>query len=153
MRQRTLLATLLLAACSDTHPVGTQLLLSLRAAHARWESRGIDSYELTVRRVCYCAFVDPVRVRVVDGSIVSWTVVPTGEPAPAILAERIPDVPGLFAIVKEAAVEADDLDTRFDPVYGFPTEISIDWDEAAVDDEVVYLAEAFTPLAETTPVP
>jgi len=73
----------------------------------------------------------------------------TGEPVPAMYAEFIPDVRGLFAIVEEAAVDADDLDTRFDPVYGFPAEISIDWDEVAVDDEVVYLAEAFTPLAQT----
>lgn len=148
MRHRTFLAAVLLvlAACGDGSPVGTQLLLSLRAAHARWESYRIDSYEVTVRRLCFCGFVDPVRVRVVEGTIVSWTVVPTGEPVPASYAEHIPDVAGLFAIVEDAAYGADDLDTRFDPVYGFPTEISIDWDEGAVDDEVVYLAEAFTPI-------
>ncbi len=148
MRQRTFLAAglLVLAACGDGNPVGTQLILSLRAAHARWQSSGIDSYEITVRRACFCGFIDPVRVRVVDGAIVSRTVVATGEPVPASYAELIPDVRGLFAIVEEAAIDADDLDTRFDPVYGFPAEIAIDWDEVAVDDEVVYVAEGFTPL-------
>ena len=148
MRSRTFLAAvmLLLASCRDGNPVGTQLILSLRAAHARWESRGVDSYELTVRRLCECGFVEPVRVRVVNGTVVSRTVVRTGEPVPAMYAEHIPDVPGLFAIVQEAALAADELDTRFDPAYGFPTEISIDWDEVAVDDEVVFLAEAFTPI-------
>ena len=146
MRQRTFLAAMLvvLAACGDGHPVGTRLVLTLRAAHARWESNGIPSYELTVRRLCFCAFVASVRVRVVDGTIVSRTVVSTGQPVPAMYAEDIPDVPGLFAIVGEAVADADDLDTRFDPVYGFPTEIAIDWDEDAIDDEEGYVVDAFT---------
>lgn len=146
MRQRTFLAAALLAlaACGDGNPVGTRFILSLRAAQARWASSGIDSYELTVRRLCYCGFVDPVRIRVVDGTLVSWTIVPSGEPVPPSYAAYIPDVPGLFAIVEDAAANADRLDTRFDPVYGFPTEIVIDWDEVAVDDEVVFRAEAFT---------
>ena len=148
MRPRTFLtaALLMLAACGNGDPVGTGFVLSLRAAQARWEISGIESYEITVRRLCFCGFVEPVRVRVVDGTIVSRTVVSSGEPVPHSYAVHIPHVPGLFAIVEEAAVAADDLDASFDAVYGFPTEISIDGDEVAVDDELVFLAEAFTPI-------
>jgi hypothetical protein len=146
MRQRTFLAAVLLivGACGDEDPVGTGWVWSLRAAQARWERSGIESYEITVRRLCFCGFVEPVRVRVIDGIIVSRTVVPSGEPVPHTHAAYIPDVPGLFAIVEEAAVGADELDVTFDAVYGFPTEISIDGDETAVDDEVVFRTEAFT---------
>lgn len=146
MLQRTFLAAalLVLTACGDGLLASTRLVTSLRAARARWESRGIDSYELTVRRLCFCGFVEPVRVKVADGAIVSRTVVSTGEPVPTLYASYYPDVPGLFAIVEEAAKDADEVDTQFDATYGYPTEISIDWMENAVDDEVTYLAETFT---------
>ena len=146
MRQRTFLAAALLvvAACDDGSPVSIQRVLSLRAAHARWEGSGIDSYELTVRRVCFCGFVEPVRVKVVDGVIVSRTIASTGEPVPAVYTSYYPDVPGLFAIVEEAATDAHEFDAEFDANYGYPTEISIDWIMNVADDEEAYLAETFT---------
>jgi hypothetical protein len=143
MLQRTFLAAalLVLTACGDGFLASTRFVTSLRAARARWERSGIESYELTVRRLCFCGFVEPVRVK---GVLVSRTNVSTGEPVPAMYASYFPDVPGLFAIVEQAANDADDLDTEFDATYGYPVEISIDWIENAVDDEVVYLAETFT---------
>jgi hypothetical protein len=146
MRFRTSLtiALLTLVACGDGLPVSTGFVLTLRAARARWQSSGIVSYELTVRRICYCGFVEPVRVKVENRVVVSRTVASTGEPLSAVYAELYPDVPGLFAIVERAASDADDLDTTFDATYGFPSKISIDWDEIMVDDEVIYRTEAFT---------
>ena len=148
MRRRTsiVVALFILVACGDGLPVSTRLVLNLHAAHARWESRGTDSYEITVRRVCFCGFVEPVRVKVVDGTIVSRTVVSTGDPVPTLEASQYPDIPGLFAIVEEAATQADKLHTEFDATYGFPTIISIDWIENAVDDEVGYVMEDFVAL-------
>ena len=144
MRRRTSLAMALLAlaACGDGLPLAPQFVL--RAAHERWQRSGIDSYELTVRRICYCLSVDAVRVKVENGVVVSRTFAGTGDPVPTTYASLYPDVPGLFAIVEEAARDADDLDTRFDPTYGFPVEISIDWYEVAVDDEISYRTESFT---------
>jgi hypothetical protein len=146
MRLRVSLTTalLVLVACSDGSVTGTRFGLTLRAARARWERSAIDSYEITVRRLCFCGFVEPVRVKVENGVVVSRTVAATGDPLPPTYAPYYPDVPGLFAIVEEAASDADDLDTSFDASYGFPAEISIDWDEMTVDDEIVYRTEAFT---------
>lgn len=146
MRLRTSLAIamLTLAACGDGLPVSTQFVLTLRAAHARWQASGIDSYELTVRLLCECLSVGPVRVRVENGVVVSRTFAATGDTVPSAYANSYPDVPGLFAIVEEAARDADDLDTRFDATYGFPAVISIDWDEIGVDDEITYRTESFT---------
>ena len=146
MRQHTFLAgaLLVLTACGDGFLSSTRFVASLRAARARWESRGIDSYELTVRRLCFCAFVEPVRVKVLDGVIVSRTIASTGEPVPAVYTSYYPDVPGLFAIVEEAATDAHEFDAEFDANYGYPTEISIDWIMNVADDEEAYLAETFT---------
>lgn len=146
MRLRTsfTIALLTLVACGDGLPVSTGFVLTLRAARARWQSSGIDSYEMTVRRVCYCGFVDPVRITVENGVVVSRTFASTGAPLPATYGDLYPDVPGLFAIVEHAATDADDLETTFDATYGFPSEISIDWEKNAVDDEVTYRTETFT---------
>ncbi len=56
---------------------------------------------------------------------------------------RTTDILGLFAIVEQAAQDADDFETEFDATYGFPAVISIDWAENYVDDEVVYRTDAF----------
>jgi hypothetical protein len=147
MRFRTLLivALLPLAGCGDGFFSTARFVTSLREARARWASGGIDTYEVTIRRLCFCGFIEPVRVRVEDGVIVSRTIVTTGEPVPAVHAQYIPDIAGLFAIVEQASREADELETEFDPTYGFPSVISIDWDENAIDDEQVYRAEQFEP--------
>jgi hypothetical protein len=144
MRLRTSLAIALLAlaACGDGLPLAPQFVL--RAAQELWQRSGIDSYELTVQRICYCLSAEPVRVRVENGIVVSRTFASTGDPVPSTYANLYPDVPGLFAIVEEAARDADDLDVRFDATYGFPAEISIDWYEVAVDDEISYRTESFT---------
>ena len=146
MRLRTSLVVVLLAvaACGDV-PVGASEIRTLRFARARWESRGIDSYELTLRQICYCGLVGPVRVVVQNGVVVSRTLVATGEPLPSVYADGYPDVLGLFAIIERAARNADDLATTYDPTYGFPVVVSIDWDYHVADDEVTYRAEAFSP--------
>ena len=129
-----------LAACTDgpVEPPFNQWL-----ARARWDRANIDSYEMTVRRLCFCGFVDPVRVTVSDGAIVSRVNLLTGEPVPENIAELFPDVPGLFAIVDDARANADELDAEYDETYGFPRSIVIDWIENAADDEVAYVVEDF----------
>ena len=143
--RRFLTALLVLTACGgDGFLASTRFAFDLRAARARWENSGIDSYEVTVRRICFCVLTDPVRIVVEDGVVVSRTVMTTGQPLPMGQAEYYPDVTGLFAIVEEAIEEADDVDIAFDATYGFPTLISIDWAADYVDDEMVYRTEGFT---------
>jgi len=143
--RRLLIALLVLTACGgDGFLAGTRFAFDLRTARARWENSGIDSYEITVRRICFCLLTDPVRIVVEDGVVVSRTVMTTGQPLATGQAEYYPDVPGLFAIVDEAMAEADDVDTAFDATYGFPSLINVDWAADYVDDEVTYRTEGFT---------
>lgn len=138
------IALFVVAACGDGFLVSSRFDATLRMARARWENSGVDSYEMTLRRLCFCGFVEPVRVTVADGVVVSRIVLRTGDPLPTEYAPYYPDVPGLFAIIEHArATGADDLATEFDASYGFPAEIDIDWIENAVDDEVAYRTEGF----------
>lgn len=135
-----LIALLALASCDDD-PVSP---FGLFVAKARWERANIDSYEMTVRRLCgECPDFHPVRLTVSGGVIVSRIDVVTGEPISHQLVDLFPDVPGLFALVDEAAAQAHDLSVTFHPTYGFPTVISIDWVAEHVDDEVAYRVEDF----------
>lgn len=139
------IAVVALAGCDDG-PLEPPFNLFI--AQARWQRANIDSYELTVRVFCECLLIDPVRVTVSGGVIVSRVNVVTGQPVPENVAESFPDVPGLFAIVDKASAEAHDLEVEYDASYGFPTVISIDWNETHVDDEVVYRVENFGPRPE-----
>jgi hypothetical protein len=129
-----LLGLLALASCDDD-PVSP---FGLFAAKARWERANIDSYEMTVRVACECLLNDPVRVTVSEGIVVSRVNAVTGETVAANLESSIPDVVELFEILERATAEADDVHVEYDATYGFPTVLSIDWQENAVDDEVVY---------------
>ena len=150
MRSRfsLVLVLLVLAACGDGYLVGTRFDATLRWARARWANAHVDSYAITVHRLCFCTLVEPVRVTVRDGVVVSRVIVATGAALPAQLVPYYPDVPGLFAVIDQARASADDLETQFDENYGFPSTIDIDWNENAVDDEVTYRMEGFAPLPE-----
>lgn len=139
-RSTVVLGILALVACDDD-PVSP---LGLVVAKARWERASIDSYEMTVLRQCgECPTFHPVRLTVSGGVVVSRVDVVTGEALIWYLADDFPDVPGLFALVEQAAAEAHDLAVTYHTTYGFPTVISIDWMPVHVDDEIVYRVEDF----------
>jgi hypothetical protein len=113
-------------------------------AKGRWERANVDSYEMTVRRLCgECPIFNPVRITVSDGAVVSRIDVVTGEPVIHQLIDIFPDVPGLFALIDEAVEGAYDLSVLYDPTYGFPAVVSIDWVRDHADDEIGYRVESF----------
>jgi hypothetical protein len=118
--------------------------MSSRGALVTLLVRGVDSYDVTVRPVCFCGFVEPVRVSVRDGVVVSRIIESSGEALPAQYASSYPDVPGLFAIIERAREKgAEHIDTHFDESYGFPTGIWIDRKASLADDEIGYRVEEF----------
>lgn len=117
---------------------------SLREAEALWASQGVGSYTIVVERRCFCASVEPVRIVVVNGQVTSRTFVASNQPVPATLAAAYPDVPGLFAVVRDAYQRASSVNVTFDSQYGFPRQAVIDWAAQAVDDEVTFVTSGFT---------
>jgi len=129
-----------LSACA-TGPSRT--LGQLNAARERWRDQGISDYTMTVRRLCFCAEVRPVRVTVAGGVVVDRVFIEDGRPVPAALAESYPSVPGLFDALEEAARRADEIHVTFDPILGIPLEATIDYAKDAVDDEVTVQVSDF----------
>lgn len=114
----------------------------LRANRARWERLGPASYDLTVRSVCFCGYVDPVRVEVRDG--VKVAIVPTTEPGFPVPLDH-PSVPELFDIIDRAIEQkAHRLDVEYGDL-GVPVRIAIDYRENVVDDEITWDVLELTP--------
>ena len=144
IRITLVVALIATAACQS----GTGPDLRSAMAQARWARHGPSSYRITVSRSCECLpeMTGPVIVTVGGGAIESRHYVSTGAVVPSTYAALFPSVNGLFEII-EAARREDParLDVAYDPTYGYPTRISIDYDVVMADDEIVYRAQDFVP--------
>jgi hypothetical protein len=131
-----LLATMLAAACAD--PPATHVAAGPRDA---WHAAGIDSYTVTVDRMCFCPEVGPLTVTVAGDEVVS--VRRRGEEIalddPALESWPL-TVEDLFDEVDDAERTADDVVVSYDTELGYPTRIAIDRWKNAVDDEVTFVA-------------
>lgn len=138
-------------ALATAAPVGCAVLgadeepRNLRDARERWAEAGVDDYTLDLERICFCMNVGAVRIVVVDGQPVSYTVVATSEALPEEQRAWYPTVPGLFDFVEEAIDrDAHRIDARYDRRRGYPLELFVDYDERIADEELGFRISAFT---------
>ncbi|MGD2045814.1 MAG: DUF6174 domain-containing protein [Gemmatimonadota bacterium] len=136
-----------MVACGGLGPRDAQRA-ALEANRARWLSQGPSSYQYALRRSCFCPYLGPVRVTVAADTVVGRVYVESGDPVPEIEADAFPAVDGLFELLDQAFENgADDIDVTYDPELGVPIEISIDYLENAVDDELgIQVTEPVEPL-------
>ncbi len=101
-----------------------------------------------LQRLCFCGGgTAPAEVVVRNGQRVSVTIVETGEPVPAQFASLYLTVDELFDFVEDAIDrKAHRIDVEYDPDLGVPIEISIDYEENVIDEEMAFRASSFTPL-------
>jgi hypothetical protein len=142
-----LLLALILAACSTGG--GTELSRN----QSKWQDAGIDHYRFDISVGCFCLFRSqmPVTVEVQDGEVVSMIDVngeafPMDDPMSDLVLKHA-TIDRLFSeLGSDPVQEADHLTMTFDPIYGFPTEVAIDFIELAADDELYLSVSAFEPL-------
>ena len=107
---------------------------------------GPADYAFTLRVSCFCVFTGPIRVTVDDGAVVSAVALEDPEGVPQeVIDQTALTLYELTELANRAAREADDVSVQYDPAYGFPTELSIDWIAEAADDEATYTATDFEP--------
>lgn len=141
-----LCAALTLGACDDggpTYPGG-----DLVAAEARWNIHGFTFYALTQTANCFCVYGGaPMRLLVRGDSVLSAFNTRDSVDLPAEQRGWYLTVPQLFALVRDArARHAAKLEVRYDPTYGYPTRISIDYIAEAADDEIERISTDLQPL-------
>ena len=148
MKKITLmLLTLILAACTG---VGKS---ELSRNQSKWQDADIAHYRFQLGVGCFCPVggIMPLTVEVMDGEIVSivdfnGNDYPSTDPMSELIL-KYATIDRLFSeLGSEPVQEADSLTVNYDPTYGFPVEVAIDYIELAADDELYLSVSGFEPL-------
>jgi len=140
------LLALILAACSAG---GSELSRN----QSKWQDADINHYRFQLHVSCFCLFRSemPVTVEVQDGEVVSIVdangeEIPTDDPMSDLITKHS-TIDRIFSeLESEPVQEADSLTVSYDPTYGFPVEVAIDYIELAADDELYLSVSGFEPL-------
>jgi hypothetical protein len=119
---------------------------NLALARARWEQKGGESYSYVVTRSCFCVLGGrTVSVTVKNGVVSAAEYSETGGPVEATFLTYVATVPDLFDLIQDALSRNPAyFSATYDPVFGYPTRIEVDYSSNAVDDEVALSARDLT---------
>ena len=126
---------LALAACS----MGSQP--EIEQNKEKWQNANISHYRYNLSITCFCVFSQdmPLIIEVQDGEVVSMEFQSGNEiDAPSReLFEKYATIDRLFAELEaDMNGAADEVVAKYDPTYGFPAEVTIDFVKEATDDEL-----------------
>lgn len=128
--------------------------LPVEAARSRWQAQGVRNYTYHFHRSCFCLaeIIREADVLVRAGRVVGATNVVYGRsPDPSWTPPVQPDLSGLktieefFDLVAVAQQESDLVSVSYDPVMGFPHQITVDPVFGMVDDESEYRVDRVVP--------
>jgi hypothetical protein len=133
--------TLALAACTAAgNALGSQS--EIEQNKEKWENANISHYRYHLSITCFCIFSQemPLIIEVQDGEVVSMEYQSGNEiDAPSLeLFEKYATIDRIFTELEADLNGAADEVTiaKYDPTYGFPTEVTIDFVKEATDDEL-----------------
>ncbi len=110
----------------------------LKTNQRLWNQKNISNYRYTLSRSCFCTAEarGPVIIEVRNGRTTSVTSVATGQPVNPELFQKYDTVPRLFNLIKDAINRnAYNLDVKYNPTLGYPTQINIDYKSQVADEE------------------
>lgn len=119
----------------------------------KWDVQNIDHYRFTVAVSCFCPFAGvKVTYEVLNGQVLNESVQSTlDEQIDTALVsdfyQPYNTIDKVFVYVDEAIKEADETTIEYDPTYGFPNTVSVDWIKQAVDDEMYLSLSNFEELS------
>ncbi len=133
--------TLLLIALSAILTACSALADSqLSRARSRWRSAHISHYSYKLSVGCFCAFTErmPLTVEVQDGRVISMSY-RDGSAVSSQDQQIFADyqtIDALFDFTSQSIHKADNIKVQYDPTYGFPSSVQIDFIRNAADDEL-----------------
>ena len=145
------LLSLTLAACASplasvtpsTTPAGE--IDTLDEARTAWASSGINNYDFTISRQCFCTeeYIGPFAVRVRDGVSTVTRSSDGSAVDPDVLKQLPVSAEELFQFAEERQAQAS-FRITFDQATGLPLSIWSDPIPEAADDELGVLVSGFT---------
>ena len=118
----------------------------------RWEEQNVNHYRFTLVVGCFCPFAGAeVTYEVLNGQVVSESVKPASDRPddPTRISEFYQPyntIDKVFDYVEGAISEADKTTVEYDSTYGFPTNVTVDLIEMAMDDEMYLTLSNFEAL-------
>ncbi len=117
----------------------------LLRAQSRWERSGITRYQYTAAWQCFCLpnYIADVTVDVQDDNVLSITFVDIigNVPDP----ERYGTIDAFFARIQDAIDRnAASIAAEYDPQFGYPTNVFIDYEAMMADEEQGFMVRALT---------
>ena len=143
------LIALVLTACAAGVASGSQTEIGQNKD--KWQDANISHYRYELYISCFCVFNEdmPLIIEVQDGKVVSMEFQSGKEIDPSLLElfDKYATIDRIFAEV-EAGLNgaADNVVVKYDPTYGFPTEVTIDVEQQAADDELYLTISNFEAL-------
>lgn len=118
--------------------------------HEKWQVADIQHYRYELFVGCFCAFTQrmPLSIEIQDGRMVSMSY-NDGSPVPPEeqgTFAQYQTIDALFDYTEASAKKADQIQVQYDPTYGFPSAVQIDFIQNAADDELSLSVENFKPL-------
>jgi hypothetical protein len=151
--RRIAVPALLLAALAGCDVVGGDIdnfqRDKLSQARTQWDGKNVASYSYILELECFCApasELKPVLVTVQNGAAASlqyWNEDPAKRtPAPAATFGAYDTVEELFDVVEDAIErDADVLQVGYDPEFGFPQIINVDYQVGGSDQKLLFVSE------------
>jgi uncharacterized protein DUF6174 len=142
--------TLILAACASVNALGSQS--EIEQNQGKWQDSGISHYRYDLSISCFCVFTQdmPLSIEVQDGKVVSMQYKSGKEIDPSLLElfEKYATIDRVFGELKAGANgAADEIIAKYDTTYGFPTEVTVDVEKQATDDELYLTLSNFEKLS------
>jgi len=152
-RSTIIFVLFVLTACSGTPtatPTPAPTASPLTENRQKWEAQNVSHYRYQISLICFCAFSDkmPLTIEVKDGQTVSILDNQGQQVTESLeLFERYDSIEDIFSTV-EAALngEADQVKAEYNPEYGYPQSVDIDYVEEAIDDELTFVVDEFDVL-------
>jgi hypothetical protein len=142
MTLRPWLIALPLALLACESPTGPDARGQLETARALWQAHGGAWYTFRLSRECFCVLAGrQIELSVENGSVVWAQFVDSKSPVENAWFAYLQTVPDLFDLIDDAITrKAASLAVTYDPIYGYPTKISVDYSATVADDEETYTA-------------
>lgn len=155
----SVLALILISAC-DSGGVSNQEIRKLEKAKETWQQTKTADYSFNYRQLCFCGYVEEIKVVVFSDTVYAYqnpetgedVIIQTGDGEAKLIDVYplyAPTIDGLFVTLEKAALSADVINGKYDDERGFPAEVNIDYYKDAVDDEVTYILGNYQVLTLT----
>lgn len=142
-----------LAACEAPTAPGERDQLT--QARARWYAQGALSYSFELSRGCFCVLAGRrMIVTVENGQVLGAELLDSGDAVELTLLTYLPSIPDLFDLIEDALDRGvASFSASYDPLYGYPTRIEIDYSASAADDELAISVRDLALKGALTPRP